>query len=261
MVLCRAAVREGPRSHGVSRRAGRPAHAHHRGQGGLLPRSGGAGLSCEYQQQLAKTRRDWPARLADRGLPARQRRHRQSPDARRRVLDAASPARPPRPRSTGRASPSTRTRSRSTEPPDGRQRHPHRHAGGHDARPARTGNGSHRRASSPVCCRPGRRRRRAQGRRRRRTICAGASRSIRSRHDHVTTARAARWPIASPTRWLMTDRWLARSRDSRPPRSGRLRRVAATFEAGGPLIAEAGTGTGNTLAYSCCRPCSAASAC
>ena len=38
------AVREGSRSHGVPRRAGRPADAHHRGQGGLLQGSGGAGV-------------------------------------------------------------------------------------------------------------------------------------------------------------------------------------------------------------------------
>ena len=44
MVLCREQLREGSRSHGVPRRAGRPADAHHRGQGGVLQGSGDAGI-------------------------------------------------------------------------------------------------------------------------------------------------------------------------------------------------------------------------
>ena len=68
---------------------------------------------ADYQRQIVANAK----RLADgagrRRLPPGQRRHRQSPDAGRRVLARASPARPPRRRSARPASPSTRTPSRS----------------------------------------------------------------------------------------------------------------------------------------------------
>ena len=57
-----SAVREGPRPRGLPRRAGRAADAHHRGQGGLLQGSDGAGV---------------------RGLPAADRRQRASGSRRR----------------------------------------------------------------------------------------------------------------------------------------------------------------------------------
>ena len=44
LVLCRSAVREGSRSRAVPRRAGRAADARHRGEGGLLQGSAGAGV-------------------------------------------------------------------------------------------------------------------------------------------------------------------------------------------------------------------------
>ena len=104
---------------GVPGHAGRAADARHRGQGRVLRRGAGAGV-----QRLSAPggRQRHAPRAGARGgrLPPRQRRHRQPPDARRRVLQAASPARRPRTRSTTPASPSTRTRSPSTRTADGR---------------------------------------------------------------------------------------------------------------------------------------------
>ena len=61
MVLCRDAVREGPRSHGLPGHPGRPADAHHRGQGGLLQGSAGAGVrrlpAADRRQRAAARRR------------------------------------------------------------------------------------------------------------------------------------------------------------------------------------------------------------
>ena len=102
-------VREGPRQERVSRRAGRPARAHHRGESGVFQGSGGAGVrrvpapDCRERDHACR-------RAVGGGLPSRERRHRQSSDARRRLLDAASPASSPRRRSGRPASPSTRTR-------------------------------------------------------------------------------------------------------------------------------------------------------
>ena len=62
MVLCRDAVREGSRSHGLPRHPGRTADARHRGQGGVLQGSDGAGV---------------------RRLPAADRRQREAPRRRR----------------------------------------------------------------------------------------------------------------------------------------------------------------------------------
>ncbi len=60
MVLCRADEREGPRQVGVPRRAGRPADAHHRGQGGLLQGSGSNPRSPTISG------RSWPTRSGSR---------------------------------------------------------------------------------------------------------------------------------------------------------------------------------------------------
>ena len=108
------AVREGPRPDRVPRRAGRPADARHRGQGRVLQGSGRAGVRGLPAADRRPTRSALAAALVGRGLPPRLRRHRQPPDARGRLLAAASPARPPKRRSARPASPSTRTRSRST---------------------------------------------------------------------------------------------------------------------------------------------------
>ncbi len=102
-----------------------------------------------YQQQLVKN----AARLAgraDRGrLPHRQRRHRQPHRAGRRVLEGhhrqgrRSGARP------GRHHRQQERHPVRSESADGRQRHPARHAGRHDARHGRGGDGSDRRLHHP----------------------------------------------------------------------------------------------------------------
>ena len=107
------AAPEGARQGGLPRRAGRPADARHRRQGGVLQGGGRAGL-----RRLSAADRDEraaPRRGARRpGLPPRQRRHRQPPDARRRVLEGAHRQGRRGGARQGRASRSTRTRSRST---------------------------------------------------------------------------------------------------------------------------------------------------
>ena len=69
-------VRQGSRPHGIPRRAGRSAHAHHRGQGSVLPRSGNAGV----RRIPTATGRQREALVRGHGcgrLPHCQRRHRQ----------------------------------------------------------------------------------------------------------------------------------------------------------------------------------------
>ena len=146
------AVREGPRSRGVPGRAGRPADAHHRGQGRVLQGSADAGVpdvpAADRQERGAARRRAGAGRV-----PPRQRRHRQPPDARRRVL-----ARPHRQGRRGRARPrrhhgeQERDSVRSA-PADDRERHPHRHAGGDDARHARSRRWTRSPRSSRACSR------------------------------------------------------------------------------------------------------------
>ena len=79
------AICEGSRPRRVPRRAGRPADARHRGQGRLLQGGAVAGIphlsAADRQERVAA--RDGPR---ERRVPPRQRRYRQSPDARRRVL-------------------------------------------------------------------------------------------------------------------------------------------------------------------------------
>src|SRR5438477_355327 len=75
-------------------------------------------------------------------VPPRQRRHRQSSDARRRVLPRSH-----RQSGRGGARQSRHHRQQERDPvrsqsADGGQRHPHRHAGRHDARHDRTRHGS-----------------------------------------------------------------------------------------------------------------------
>src|SRR5438067_148562 len=90
-------------------------------------------------------------------LPSRQRRHRYSPHARRRLLEGhhgqgcGGGA-----RQSGDHGQQERHSVRS-ESADGRARRPHRHARGHDARHARTGNGNRRRADRARAQEPRRR--------------------------------------------------------------------------------------------------------
>ncbi len=98
----------------------------------------------------ADRRQRRPARAGPRsgGLPAGQWRHRQSSDARRRLLERhhrKSGGGVPRQGRHHRQQERDPVRSESA---DGRQRHPRRDAGRHHARHARAGNGSDRRARS-----------------------------------------------------------------------------------------------------------------
>ena len=103
----------------------------------------------DYQQQIVANAQRLADGPAGGRLPPRQRRHRQSPDARRRLLEG--------PDGQGRRGGARQGRDHRqqerdplrSEPADGGERHPHRHAGGHQPRHAGTGDGSHRRASSP----------------------------------------------------------------------------------------------------------------
>ena len=61
MVMCRAALREGPRPDRAARHTGRPADARHRGQGGGLPRGADAGVARRTSG------RSWPTRERARG--------------------------------------------------------------------------------------------------------------------------------------------------------------------------------------------------
>ena len=131
------AVREGPRPGAVPGRAGRAADAHHRGQGRVLQGSARAGVprlpAADRQECRAAGRRARGCRI-----PARERRHRQPPDARRCLLAGAH-----RQGRGSRARTRRHHREQERDPvrpesADGRERHPRRHAGGHDARHARS---------------------------------------------------------------------------------------------------------------------------
>src|SRR6185436_5804478 len=243
------AVRQGPRPRDVPRRPGRTADAHHRGQGGLPQGSDGA-VVCRLPAPDCG-QRGTPRRLAERPrLPPRQRRHRQSPDARRRLLQG-----PHRQGRGGGARQGGHHREQERdpvrpEPADGRQRHPRRHAGRDDARHARTGDGSDRRSHCARARRPGRR------------TCPwhGQGRSGTTVPEVPAVSRAAIAPRAGELANLRTtveqafapDGGVARAVPDYEPRAGQVAMAAAVadvIEHGGTLIAEAGTGTGKTLAY------------
>ena len=102
---------------------------------------------ADYQRQIVANAQRLARGLSERRIPAGQRRHRQSPDARRRLLEGAD--RQGR-RGGARQGRHHRQQERDPvrqEPADGGERHPHRHAGGHQPRHARAGDG-HDRASS-----------------------------------------------------------------------------------------------------------------
>ena len=95
-----------------------------------------------YQRQVVANARRLAEQPRGRRLPARQRRHRQSPDARGRVLEGRD-----RQGGRGRARQGRHHRQQErhpvrSEPADGGERHPHRHAGGDDTRHARGRDGS-----------------------------------------------------------------------------------------------------------------------
>ena len=143
------AVREGSRSQRLSGRPGRPAHAHHRGQGRLLQGSRRSRRSAPISSRLSPTPRG--SRRAGRGgVPARQRRHRQPPDARGRLFQGHhGQGRRSRARQ-GRHHGQQERHPVRPESADGRERHPHRHARGHDARHARSARWNRSASSSPA---------------------------------------------------------------------------------------------------------------
>ena len=137
MVLCRERYAKDLDRARVSGRAGRPADAHHRGQGGLLQGGVRAGVrripAADRRQRAAARDRHFFGRI-----PAGQRRHRQSPDARRCLL--------PRHHRQGRRGGARQSRHHGQqerdpvrqEPADDGKRHPRRHARGDVARHARS---------------------------------------------------------------------------------------------------------------------------
>ena len=96
---------------------------------------------ADYQRQIVANASRLARALSAVGLPPRQRRHRQPPDARGRLLQGhhrqgrRSGAR------QGRHHGQQERDSVRSESADGRERHPRRHAGGHHARHARGGDG------------------------------------------------------------------------------------------------------------------------
>ncbi len=195
-----------------------------------------------YQRQIVANaararRRDRRARL-----PARLRRHGQPPDAGGRVLEG--------PHRQGRDHGARQGRHHRQpehdpvrpEPAAQGERHPDRHARRDDARHGRGRDGASSASSSRACwrrpttsactrwCGP------------RWKPCAGSSRCTRT-----SWSRRARRRASSPT----TARWRGPSPDfePRPGQRDMAAAVARVLGRGGVLLAEAGTGTGKTLAY------------
>ncbi len=93
---------------------------------------------ADYQQQIVANARRLAGGAAGGRLPARQRRHRQSPDAGRRLLEGAHRQGRRGGARQGRHHGQQERDPVRSEPADGGERHPHRHAGGHHARHARS---------------------------------------------------------------------------------------------------------------------------
>ena len=80
LILCREKYREGNRFAGFPGHPGRAVDTRHRGESGLFPRSVAAGFK-QYQEQIVRNARALAEGMKQQRLPARQRRHGQSPDA------------------------------------------------------------------------------------------------------------------------------------------------------------------------------------
>src|SRR5262249_47387316 len=122
-----------------------------------------------------------------------------------------------------------------SEPADGGQRHPDRHARRHDTRDARARDGDHRRSHHAHVENA-----------RRRSGAGDDSRRGRGVVPDVPSLSGVTEAIFAPGGAL------ARVVPDFEPRDGQIdmaRAVARVFEEGGVLLAEAGTGTGKTLAY------------
>src|SRR6185312_13008999 len=232
-----AAVGQGARQSGLPRTAGRSARPHHRGESRVLQGSRRAGVR-RLSEADSRERENAGHGAVDRGIPPRQRRHRQPPDAGRCVFERHY--RQSR-RSGARESRHHGQQERHpvrSESPDGGERRPHRHARRHDARHEGSRDADDRRVHHARVAVPGRRSRARHGPRRGRSAVPEVP-AVPGLKQKVDAVFAADGP-------------LARTIPDFEPRSGQLDMAAAVaraFENGGVLLAEAGTGTGKTLAY------------
>src|SRR5687768_5307457 len=241
------AVREGSRSHRVSRHPGRTADACHRRQGGVpegSPRSELRRLpEADRRQRQATGEPSFVCRV-----PPGERRHRQPPDARRRVLQRTHrKGRGSRVGQSGHYRQQERDTLRS-ESADGGERHPYRHSCRHEPWHARSRHGHRRRTHRARTGDAGRRHR-------------SWSRENRSRRavpeipaiSGSVSARPKRSGLqATVAEAFAPDGAIARALPGFEAREGQLQMAAAAadvFAEGGVLLAEAGTGTGKTLAY------------
>ena len=110
MLMCKADAREGDRSRGVPRPAGRPAQPHDRRHRGRAARKRRPPSSRRTRTRSSRTRRRSRRRSSSAASSLDHRRHRQPPHPRRPDERRTCPARSPRRRSTSPASSSTTTR-------------------------------------------------------------------------------------------------------------------------------------------------------
>src|SRR5262249_33762633 len=128
-----------------------------------------------------------------------------------------------------------------SESASGRERHPDRHPGHHQPRDARAGDGRHRRIHRP----------RARLARRRRRARVGAIGS-RGPVPDVPAVPGAAQLTSAVSAVFAPDGPIATALPGFEPRGGQLEMaegVSSVLAEGGVLLAEAGTGTGKTLAY------------
>ena len=194
-----------------------------------------------YQKQIVKNAARARRRVDHRGLPHRQRRHRQSHRAGGRVLEG-----PHRKSGGGGARPGRHHRQQErdslrSESADGGERHSPRHAGRDHARHGRSRDGSDRRVHHARDGDARRRRRAGDGQGRSRTVV-----------PQVPAVPGTPGLSAAVDAAFADEGPLARAVDQFEPREGQRAMAAAvgqTLQHGGVLLAEAGTGTGKTLAY------------
>ena len=135
MVMCRAAYAKAPRQGRDARHAGRAADARDRGQGGGLPRG------ADARSGAPTSGRSWPTPQA---LAAALMRARATGWSRAAPTPTSCWSTSPRRGITGKDAQEALDRAWitvnknaipfDTQGPDGHERHPHRHAGGHHAR-------------------------------------------------------------------------------------------------------------------------------
>ena len=156
LILCRASVRQGAQLVGLPRQPGRPADARHRRQGGRVRGGAAARSSAPTSSQIVANaqgaRRRAPARAASGCVSGGTDNHLMLVDLRGTEITGKVGAR-------RRSTEPRITVNKNTVPFEPRlavrhQRRPHRHAGRHDARHARAGDGADRRADRTGRSRP-----------------------------------------------------------------------------------------------------------